>query len=365
MLEALLEGGCEVHCLSLTPIRIEHSFYYNHLVFLPFHLRVGLATKSWILFTFPLYSLLVGWKKNIDLFVAFGSLYAFLQAIPKILLRKPAVTLIRGSFTYGLSSQNSPILFSWLSHLIEKIGILASDRIIVNNFALKEEMLRIASHRRNVEINVLFNNIPSIPQMTTLEISRERRQLDIPQGAKVLITAGVLNRGKNIEVVLQSLAKTDVKDLFLLIAGESFTKEDLQYKSDLQELSRALGLDEKKILFTGWLEKPKLWQLLCCSNLFILASKNEGMPNVLLEALGCDLPCFGSNVGGIRDILRDDLLMFNPFDSEALARKVRSFFHDPTFCTKVAKLCVDRKEEFVFDWKQKAFEMIAKTPKRC
>jgi glycosyltransferase involved in cell wall biosynthesis len=365
MLEALLEGGCEVHCLSLTPIRIGNSHYHNHLLFHPSKRRDGLATKSWVLFAFPLYSFLVGWRKRIDLFVAFGSLYAFIQAIPKLLLRRPAVTFIRGNFAYGLSSQKSSILFSWLYPLIEKIGVLASDRIIVNNLALKEEMFRIASHRRSVGIDVLFNNIPPIPQMTPLEISQKRRQLDIPQEAKVLITAGVLNRGKNIEVVLQSLPKTDVKDLFLLIAGESFTKEDLKYKNYLQELSRALGLDEKKILFTGWLEKPKLWQLLYCSNLFILASKNEGMPNILLEALGCDLPCFGSNVAGIRDILRDDLLMFNPFDSETLARKVQSFFHEPTFYTKVAKLCVDRKQEFVFDWKQKAFEMIARTPKRC
>jgi glycosyltransferase involved in cell wall biosynthesis len=364
MVEALLERKCEVHCLSLTPIRMGNPHYHNHLVFLPFKLRAGLATKLWVLFVFPLYSLWVGWKKRIDLFVAFGTLYAFIQSIPKLLLRRPAVTLIRGSFAYGLSSQNSPTLFLWLGHLIEKVGILTSDRILVNSLGLKEEMLRITGGRRSVEINVLFNSIPSIPQMTSLEISQKRRQLNIPQEAKVLITAGVLNRGKNIEVVLQSLPNTDVKNLFLLIAGESFTKEDLQYKRYLQELSKELGLEETKIIFMGWLEKQELWQLFRSSDLFILASKKEGMPNALLEALGCDLPCFGSNIAGIRDILRDERLMFNPCDSGTLATRVRSFFHDQTFSMGITKLCMERKQEFMFDWKQKVFEMIAKTRKQ-
>lgn len=361
MMEALLEGGCEVHCLSLTPIRIGNSHYHNHLLFHPFKRNGGLATKSWVLFAFPLYSFVVGWRKRIDLFVAFGSLYAFIQAIPKLLLRRPAVTFIRGSFAYGLSNQKSSLLFLWLYALIEKIGVLASDRIIVNNFALKEEMLRIASHRKGVEINVLFNNIPPIPWMTSMEISQKRRQLNIPQEAKVLITAGVLNRGKNIEVVLQSLPKTDVRNLYLLIVGESFTREDLRYKKYLQELSRGLSVEERRIIFTGWVEKGELWQLLRSSDLFILASKKEGMPNILLEALGCDTPCFGSDIPGIRDILHFKELMFNPMDEEALTGKVQHFFSDQEFSKRVLQLCLERKEKFLFDWKKNTFEMATRS----
>ena len=35
MMEALLERKCHVHCLSLTPIMIDHPHYCNHLVSLP------------------------------------------------------------------------------------------------------------------------------------------------------------------------------------------------------------------------------------------------------------------------------------------------------------------------------------------
>ena len=99
MVEALLEKGCHVHCLSLTPILIQHPFYTNHVVALPFKSGNGFVTKALVLLLFPFYLLLMGWRERIDLIVAFGPLYAFLQALPKWILKKPMVTLIRSDLS--------------------------------------------------------------------------------------------------------------------------------------------------------------------------------------------------------------------------------------------------------------------------
>jgi glycosyltransferase involved in cell wall biosynthesis len=120
-----------------------------------------------------------------------------------------------------------------------------------------------------------------------------------------------------------------------------------------------LGLN-KKVIFTGWLEREKLWEIFRAADLFVLPSKSEGMPNAMLKALGFDLPCFGSRVPGIIDILQYDELMFDPMDEPAVIEKVRQFFSDVQYFHKIRNLCQNRKRDFIFDWKERVFQTVTK-----
>ena len=108
MIESFLEKQWEVHCLSLTPIRIEHSFFHNHVMYFPFKTADGFIAKLLVLSIFPLWAIWVGWRNKIDLFIAFGSLYAFIEALAKWLLKKPMVTFIRADSTFNLKMEDSP-----------------------------------------------------------------------------------------------------------------------------------------------------------------------------------------------------------------------------------------------------------------
>jgi glycosyltransferase involved in cell wall biosynthesis len=116
------------------------------------------------------------------------------------------------------------------------------------------------------------------------------------------------------------------------------------------------------VVFTGWLPKIELWKMLRASDLFLLPSLNEGMPNTLLEAIGLNLPCLGSRIPGIKDILCHDELMFDPLDKEVIAEKVSHFFSNDKYSNHVLQLCRERKEPFSFDWKEKAFQMVTQRP---
>jgi glycosyltransferase involved in cell wall biosynthesis len=78
----------------------------------------------------------------------------------------------------------------------------------------------------------------------------------------------------------------------------------------------------------------------------------------MLEALGFNLPCFGSNIPGIRDILGYEELMFNPFDIRALTQKIEFVFSDINFLNYITSLCQERKLVLSFNWKGKAYEMM-------
>jgi glycosyltransferase involved in cell wall biosynthesis len=126
-------------------------------------------------------------------------------------------------------------------------------------------------------------------------------------------------------------------------------------------MSKALDL-EKKVIFTGWLQKEEMWKIFSGSDLFILSSLNEGMPNVLLEALGLNLPCLGSRISGVEDVLQHEDLMFDPQNEVAIADKVSRFFSDEQHANHILQLCHERRKHFSFDWKETAFQMATHRP---
>jgi glycosyltransferase involved in cell wall biosynthesis len=357
MLEAFLERNCETHCLSLTPIPINHPYFHNHVMYLPLKTVKGFIAKLAVVFLFPFWSFWIAWKKKIDLIIAFGSLYAFVQGFSKWILRRPMVTFIRGNFYFGMTIQNSHRCFFHLNKIVEYLGLLFSDRIITNNIVARDEMLRSLGKRKKIDVQILYNNIPPMNIREPEDISKTKEKYGIPENAKVLVTAGILNRGKNIETLIECLPKIEMKNIYVLIAGDSSTEPDLRYKNSLQEWSKKLEVDER-VIFTGWLEKEDLWKIYLASDLFVLPSLNEGMPNAMLEALGFNLPCFGSNIPGIRDILGYEELMFNPFDIRALTQKIEFVFSDINFLNYITSLCQERKLVLSFNWKGKAYEMM-------
>ncbi len=344
MLEAFLEKGCHVYCLSLTPIVLNHALYSNHVVSHPCRIRSGFVTRATVLLLFPFYLLMMGWREKIDLIVAFGPLYAFLQTLPKWVLRRPMVTLIRSDLSSAPERRNPNKGLEALNKIIGYVGIRSSDRIIANNLATQQEMIRILKRRKNREVHLLFNNVPSIPPVSEGDLLQTKTCFGIPKEGKLVATAGVLTPGKKFEVLLRCLRNVGVPGLSLAIIGDGSSEADIHYVDGLRKLARRLDL-EKKVIFTGWVEKGELWRLLRVADLFILPSLKEGMPNVLLEALGCDVPCLGSNIPGIRDILWHDELMFDPDDEEVLTHKIGTFFLRPElFFNLVVQLCLQKKK---------------------
>jgi glycosyltransferase involved in cell wall biosynthesis len=90
---------------------------------------------------------------------------------------------------------------------------------------------------------------------------------------------------------------------------------------------QSLGLD-KKIKFVGHSDNMLDWYRQ--ADVFVLSSKSEGVPLALLEAMSCALPCVCTGVGGVPDILRDNITGYivKPGDSQLMATKILSLLED-------------------------------------
>jgi GalNAc-alpha-(1->4)-GalNAc-alpha-(1->3)-diNAcBac-PP-undecaprenol alpha-1,4-N-acetyl-D-galactosaminyltransferase len=114
-----------------------------------------------------------------------------------------------------------------------------------------------------------------------------------------VLGAGRLVHQKGFDILIRAfgLLAAGTPQLRLVIAGEG---PDAQ---QLRQLAAALGL-ESRVLFLGNVEN--LSALMRSAEAFVLSSRYEGFPNVLLEALASGLPVVSTDCpSGPREILRD------------------------------------------------------------
>ena len=72
---------------------------------------------------------------------------------------------------------------------------------------------------------------------------------------------------------------------------------------EITEYARHIGLDENAVHFTGAVSYGQVARTMQLSQAFVLFSRYENLPCVIIEALCCGLPVISTDVGGISEII--------------------------------------------------------------
>jgi glycosyltransferase involved in cell wall biosynthesis len=129
-----------------------------------------------------------------------------------------------------------------------------------------------------------------------------RKQLGLPE-RPIALFAGVFDSRKNVEWLVHTWVK--YREHFfgwclLLVGPTSRDQREVGLREKLQRLVHHEGL-EADILFRDFSTTPEDYYR--TADLFILPSLNEGLPNVVLEAMSCGLPCVVTRISGTTDII--------------------------------------------------------------
>lgn len=136
------------------------------------------------------------------------------------------------------------------------------------------------------------------------------------ENAQHIVAIGNLSHRKGIDLLLKSFAHLKNDNIRLHILGDGRDK-DL-----LHELKQNLGLEN--VIFHGRQSNP--YQYLKHADLFVLSSRYEGFPNVLLEAGACGIFALANDCkGGIREIIQEGINgeVADINQSEAFAKKTK------------------------------------------
>jgi glycosyltransferase involved in cell wall biosynthesis len=116
-------------------------------------------------------------------------------------------------------------------------------------------------------------------------------------------------------------------------------------RADLERQHAALALDDR-FAFLG--EREDVPRLLAGSDVFVLPSRQEGLPLALMEAVSSGLPIVATDVGGLPNLLTDrvDALLVQAERPEAIAQALLDLVDDPELRLRLSAAALGLAERF-------------------
>lgn len=254
-------------------------------------------------------------KEKFTHLAAFGG-YAVMFFAPFLskLLAVPLVTLLRGNdFDAGLFSPRR-------KQMVEDC-LLASSYICCVS---KDKVKKINTLYPNLQTFYTPNGIDTEQWQALphdLEHAANWRKTHTKPNTKVLGLFGHLKEKKGALFLLESILKADLQDkIHLLIVGE--------IQKEMAEFLQA----ENTLQYTHYefVERYALLGYYPACDAVAIPSFYDGMPNVLLEAMGLGIPILASNVAGMADVLTDDLaFLFEVGSTESCVEALSRFVETP------------------------------------
>jgi glycosyltransferase involved in cell wall biosynthesis len=156
------------------------------------------------------------------------------------------------------------------------------------------------------------------------------------------VFVGALNqlyKAQDIIIKAMALARQRGLNARLKMIGDG------QYRGYLENLAERLGVRDA-IDFLGQVTAgAAVFKQLDSSDLFLLPSRQEGLPRGLIEAMSRGLPAVASTVGGIPELLPTDCLV-PPNDARKLANKLIEVANDPARLERMSAENVRRAKDF-------------------
>jgi glycosyltransferase involved in cell wall biosynthesis len=157
-------------------------------------------------------------------------------------------------------------------------------------------------------------DVPVIPNGVDCAYFRPRSGERAP-GPVRLVFCGRVVRQKGLDILIEALSLLPLEP-----AWELHVLGDGPARPALAKAARDLGFGDR-IFFQGWLAKTELALKLRDMDLFVFPSRDEGLPNAVLEAMASGLPVLASRISGNEELVDQGATgrLVPPEDPKALA----------------------------------------------
>lgn len=210
--------------------------------------------------------------------------------------RAPTRLVIRTGTTVSVDVKQRGLLYKIGQKLSTRFLYPIADSIITPSMGAAKDLSMFSG--------ISLNRITAVPSPVITEnlIIKSRKSPDHPWYQKkkspIIVTVGELSSRKNHTMLLKAFSSVKkVRPCKLIIIGEGRERENLK------ALSSELGLTED-IAFLGFQENP--YPFIKNADVFVLSSRLEGSPVVLMEALGLGVPMVSTDCpSGPREVLEN------------------------------------------------------------
>jgi len=249
----------------------------------PFFLENSKTTESNVLkflkIPFLAYKYHIFLKKNkINKSFSFLTRPGFISVLTKWFNKKRTIIISErsnSSLQYGNHN-----LQSWINNFLIKELYPKADLIIANSNGNAQDLITNYNVPR-YKITTIYNPI-SLEAIFAIEPKKDFFDTNYFN----LVSVGRLDNGKNHQLLIKSLEFFKLQKVRLYIFGDGILKDELE--KTIQDLKL-----ENRVFLMGF--ESNIYKYLKAADLFVFSSNHEGFPNVILEAMACELPIVSTN----------------------------------------------------------------------
>ncbi|MFO7956945.1 MAG: glycosyltransferase [Candidatus Brocadiia bacterium] len=156
-------------------------------------------------------------------------------------------------------------------------------------------------------VNVLPNGVDA-DRFAVMPRSEARRRLGVDDEGPLVLYVGALRRVKGPDVLAEAADLLD-EDVRVCLAGDGPMRSKLR---------------SSRLCLLGHLPRELVVLWMNAADVVVLPSRNEGCPNVVLEAMACGTPVVAARVGAVPDLLDDGSgIVVPPENARALAQALK------------------------------------------
>jgi glycosyltransferase EpsD len=201
---------------------------------------------------------------------------------------------------HGFHFYKEAPLKNWLFYYsLEKICAMYTDAIITINEEdyISAKRMRCKRMRSVYKVHGIGVDLRKFSNNNSIQKKNLRKQYGLKDKDFILFYAAELNYNKHQDLLINVVnrLKVEIPNIKLLLAGEGSLREKYEEKVN------HLGL-EKNIKFLGY--RKDIPNFLKLSDIGVSASRREGLPVNVMEAMGAGLPLVVTDCRGNRDLVK-------------------------------------------------------------
>ena len=234
-------------------------------------------------------------------------------------------------------------LHSWtaLERYLLHVLLFASDSMIAVSRTLLNKVFQVFPDLRTKGACLIPNGAP-------LHLLDRSSDVVLPRGlpATFILTAGRLIPRKGIDVLIEALrlAREGGARIDVVIAGDG------PERMNILQLAEQAGV-HSQVHLIGTQSHEQVIELMKRCLFFVLASRAEGLPLVIAEAMACEKPVIATDIDGVPDIVdhgRTGLLV-QPEDARSLADALIKLYGNVLWCHELGRAAKESAVER-FSW---------------
>lgn len=274
-------------------------------------------------------------SRNTDIIHANWTLSGFAALIASKILNKKYILTVQGSDIF--EGKKIPLVRNVTKTVLNQAGMVIA---LSSGLAHEVENFGIATSK----VKIIPNGVD------TTQFSYQERDTPNPN----ILYVGSLIPRKGLDFLIRSipiLLKQN-PNVTLTVIGEG------EQRQEYEELANFLGISDK-VFFLGTQTQDEVSIIMRNAAVFCMPSLEEGQGVVFVEALASGTPCVGSRVGGIPDVISNDVgILVPPGDEKAIANAIYDLISD-TERWKVFSRASRKRAETKFDWNKIADEILS------